>query len=55
MEWRFILNQRINNRIRKSEGEFVHYAFLDKYEFGWEKKVHKIASGYQDLKRFGLM
>lgn len=55
MEWRFILNQRINNLIRKLEVEFVHYAFLDKYEFGWEKKVHRMASGYQELKRNGLI
>ena len=39
----------------KTEGEFVHYAFLDKYEFGWEKKVHKMTKSYEELKRYGLI
>ena len=49
------LGKLVNSFPSKSDGEFVHYAFLDKYEFGWEKKVYRMASGYQELKRFGLI
>ena len=49
------LGQLVNSFKDKTEGEFVHYAFLDKYEFGWEKKIHKMTKSYEELKRYGLI
>ena len=37
------------------EKYFVHMAFLDKYGFGFEKKIHQMAKGYIELKKYSLI
>jgi hypothetical protein len=49
------IGEIVNSFPSKSDGEYVHYVFLDKYEFGYEKKIHSKASGYNELKRYGLI
>ena len=49
------LGEVINRFPSKTDCEFVHYAFLDKYEFGYNKKIHQMASGYNELKKYRLV
>lgn len=44
----------LKRSIPKEEVTYVHYAFLDKYEYGWLTKVHMILRGYEELVRYGL-
>ena len=49
------LGDIINNIPSLDEKYFVHMAFLDKYGFGYEKKIHQMASGYNELKKYRLV
>ena len=49
------LGELINSIPSLDEKYFVHMAFLDKYGFGYEKKIHKMANGYNELKKNSLI
>ncbi|MCG8306443.1 MAG: hypothetical protein MI975_03565 [Cytophagales bacterium] len=38
----------------KIDSEFVHYAFMDKYGFGYVGEVFNLAKDYEELKKFGF-
>jgi hypothetical protein len=46
---------QIINCVPDSDQWYVRFAFFDKYGFGYEKKIHKMASGYEELKRHRLI
>ncbi len=49
------LGELINSIPSLDEKYFVHMAFLDKYGFGYEKKIHQMAKGYNELKKYSLI
>jgi hypothetical protein len=49
------LGELINSIRSLDEKYFVHMTFLDKYGFGFEKKIHKMTKDFSELKRCGLV
>ena len=49
------LGEIINSIPSLDERYFVHMVLLDKYGFGYEKKIHQMSSGYNELKKYSLI
>ena len=49
------LGEIINSIPSMDEKYLVQMTFLDKYGFGYEKKIHHMAKGYSELKKFSLI
>jgi len=43
---------RLRRSIPEDEATYVHYAFLDKYEYSWVSRVHKIQKEHEELVKY---
>ena len=45
----------LNKSIPEKEATYVHYAYLDKYGYGWKRKIQKIVKSFEELVKLGLV